>query len=70
MSEKKKVSIMGTLLYPLEIGSSAVIQEEKAVRITSNVQHFITSPSGVVQIETMNTWYVLHPVCGEKKICV
>ena len=70
MSEKKNVSIMGTLLYPLEIGSSAVIQEEKAVRITSNVQHFIISPSGVVQIETMNTWYVLHPACEEKKICV
>ena len=65
MNRKKKVIIEGTLVRPLVIGKAAVIQENKGVRITSNVRHFITSPNGEVKFETMNSWYVLRPA-GKK----
>lgn len=67
MREKRKIKIAGTLIYPLCIGRAAIIQEEKTVRITSSVQHFVTSPSGEVQIETLNTRYVLTPACNESR---
>ena len=62
---KKNVTIFGTLVFPLGIGQRAVIQEKDCVRTTSPVQHFVTKPSGEIQIETRNTWYLLKPAAAE-----
>ena len=55
---KKRVDIYGTLETPLEQGCSAFIKEvgKKPFR-TSAVQHYITSPSGLIYIQTKNTHY-------------
>ena len=58
---KKRIDIYGTLEFPLTIGCAAFIKEAKGTRRTSSVKHFITTPSGVIYIETKNTHYVLHP---------
>ena len=59
---KKRIDIYGTLETPLERGCSAFIKEvgKKPFR-TSAVQHYITSPSGLIYIQTKNTHYYLHP---------
>ena len=58
---KKRIDIYGTLEFPLAIGCAAFIKEAEGTRRTSSVKHFISTPSGVIYIETKNTHYVLHP---------
>ena len=58
---KKRIDIYGTLEFPLTIGCAAFIKEAEGTRRTSSVRHFISTPSGVIYIETKNTHYVLHP---------
>ena len=60
-AKKKRVELVGSLEYPLAIGNAAFIKEASGLRRTSTVQHFIQMPSGVIQIETTNTRYVLRP---------
>ena len=63
---KKNVTIFGTLVFPLGIGQRAVIQEKDCVRTTSPVQFFAATPTGEIQIETRNTWYLLKPAEAEQ----
>lgn len=61
-AKKKRVELVGSLAYPLMIGSAAFINKQEGNPIrTSSVLHFITMPSGVIHIETQNTRYVLRP---------
>lgn len=59
---KKRIDLYGTLETPMEKGCVAYIKEvgKKPFR-TSVVQHFMTSPSGLIYIQTKNTHYYLHP---------
>ena len=59
---KKRIDICGTPEAPLEKGCVAYIKEVGQAPIrTSVVQHFMTSPSGLIYIQTKNTHYYLHP---------
>ena len=61
MNKKKTIYINGTLLTPLNIGSSVQIREPRGIRTTSVVQHYLIQKNQIY-IETMNTQYILFPL--------
>ena len=56
---KKIIAIIGTPLYPLTVGQSAIIREAAGIRQTSPVEHIVKNPSGMVEVITRNTVYHL-----------
>lgn len=57
---KKKISLTGRLLYPPEVGMSAMIQEPDGLRRTSLVCRVSAGKSQSLVIETQNSIYVLR----------
>lgn len=64
-SEKKNIEIIGQLLYPIVVGSSAFIHEADGVRRTSTVLSLDRISQTEIQFETRNTNYHLHLVSQE-----
>ena len=57
---KKCLEITGTLIFPIEVGMSALIQEGANTRRTTTVLRMEKLSSTEIQFETKNTNYLLH----------
>lgn len=57
---KKKRTVTGKLMYPIEIGCKAIIDDGSNLIQTSVVQRINAMSRSKVRFETENTRYVLH----------
>lgn len=57
---KKKRTVTGKLMYPIEIGSKAVYDDGSNLIQTSVVERIYRQTKDKVSFETKNTRYVLH----------
>lgn len=59
MKQKKLIEITGRPLFPIQIGASALIEENEGLRKTSTVLNLKDFQSEIL-FETMYTIYLLH----------
>lgn len=57
---KKHLEITGSLIFPIEVGMAAFIQEGAMIRRTSRVLSVDKLSPSEIQFETRNTNYLLH----------
>lgn len=74
MNDKKTTTLSGVLMYPLEVGSCALILNRGRVLRTSRVVAIHRKKRDEIRFETMNTNYRLlldpSPQTAEEMLCM
>ena len=74
MNDKKTTTFSGVLMYPLEVGSCALILSQGRILRTSRVVAIHRKKRDEIRFETMNTNYRLlldpFPHAAEEMLCM